>query len=462
MPGLAIDHNGAVKPTDLTAAERRIVAGFPRGLAVDLGGGDPIDSAAKADNWGTERVVRAEILTRLLLGMVDAEPGYNPQLKLVGARVTGRLDLAGATVTYGLSLERCWLDETIEVRNAKMRMIDLVRCRIPAFWGWGLQVDGPVGFRESRLGAIGLADASIAGRLHLTGLHLYNPTARALHGTRLTVAHSVLCHDLTATGEVRLVDAHVGGALLLTRARFVNPNGVALHLHGIRVDQSIDCDGGFTAVGGVRLSSSRVAGQFLVDGHIHGTLDLSDAQIQTVAVPASLAEGIKLDGLTYTGLKPDEPVTARLEWLHRDRDGHRAQPYEQLAGHYRRLGQDNHARRVLLAKRRAYRATLPWWRRLAGLGMDALAGYGYAPGRALAWLVAAWLAGWGYFATTARPAPDPGLYALDLLLPGSPFGVDQRYTPHGTAFAVAVGLQAMGWALSLAVLPAVAKALNRS
>ena len=94
--------------------------------------------------------------------------------------------------------------------------------------------------------------------------------------------------------------------------------------------------------------------------------------------------------------------------------------------------------------------------------MDALAGYGYVPGRALAWLVAAWLAGWAYFATAVRPAPDPGLYALDLLLPGSPFGMEGRYPPHGTAFGVAVGLQAMGWALSLAVLPAVARALSRN
>jgi hypothetical protein len=297
----------------------------------------------------------------------------------------------------------------------------------------------------------------------LTSVQLSNPDGRALHGTRLTVAHSVLCHDLTATGEVRLVDAHVGGALLLRSARFNNPGGVALHLHGIRVDQSIDCDGGFVAVGGVRLSSARVAGQFLVDGCIDGTLDLSDAQIQTVALPALRAAAIRLDGLTYSGLKPDEPAAARLDWLRRDQDGYRAQPYEQLAGHYRRLGQDSQARRVLLAKRRAYRAMLPWWRRVGGLAMDGLAGYGYVPGRALAWLVAAWLAGWGYFATTARPAPtNPGLYALDVLLPGSPLGVDQRYAPNGTAFWVVVGLHALGWALSLAVLPAVTRAFNRS
>jgi hypothetical protein len=452
-----------VELTDLTEAERRVWTAFPTGLGVDLGGPDPRDEGRTGADWGPDRRVRAEVLTRLLLGMVEAEPGYVARLRLTGARVTGRLDLTGATVAHGLYLTGCWLDEEIEARNARLRLVDLVRCRIPAFQGWGMRVDGPAGFAGSRLGFLGLADATIAGRLHLTDVALATGDRYALHGTRLTVGHSILCHDLTACGEVRLVDAQVGGALLLSRARFSRPGGVALNLHGVRVDQSIDCDDGFAAAGGVRLSSARVAGQFLLDGTVDGTLDLRDAQIQTVVLPADRATAIRLDGLAYGGLKPDDPVPARLGWLRRDPDGYRAQPYEQLAGEYRRLGQDAHARRVLLAKRRAYRATLPRWRRTAGLVMDALAGYGYVPARALCCLVAAWLVGWGYFAGAARPAPaDPGLYALDVLLPASPLGLEGHYPLDRAGVWVAAGLQALGWALSLAVLPAVTRAFSRT
>jgi hypothetical protein len=447
---------------DLTEPERRVWTAFPLGGAVDLGGPDPVSDGVKAGDWEPDRQVRAEVLTRLLLGVADAEPGYVARLKLAGARVTGRLDLTGATVACGIYLERCWLDEDIEVRNAKLRLVDLVRCHIPAFHGWGLHVDGPVGFRESKLGFLGLADATIAGRLHLTNAALSSSDTYALHGTRLSVAHSILGHGLVATGQVRLVDAHVGGAMLMSGARLSKPDGTALHLHGIRVDQSIDCDHGFVAAGVVRLSSARVAGQFRLDGDIDGVLDLGDAQIQTIDLPAERVTGVRLDGLTYTGLKPDGRVADRLGWLRRDPDGYRAQPYEQLAGHYRRLGQDNHARQVLLAKRRAYRATLPWWRRVGGLVMDGLAGYGYVPGRALGWLVAAWLAGWGYFASTARPPTNPALYALDVLVPTSPLGLASRYTLDGTGLWVASGLQVLGWALSLAVLPAVTRAFNRS
>lgn len=56
---------------------------------------------------------------------------------------------------------------------------------------------------------------------------------------------------------------------------------------------------------------------------------------------------------------------------------------------------------------------------------DAMVGYGYAPGRALAWLTAAFLAGFLYF-DASRPAPvnptdhptfNPALYSADVLLP---------------------------------------------
>jgi hypothetical protein len=403
------------------------------------------------------------VVAGLLLGMVDAEPGRAARLVLTGARITGRLDFAGAAVAYGLRLECCWLDEPFEARDAKLRVVSLVQCRVPEFNGMGMQVDGPVALTASRLGAVAMADATIAGRLHLTGAHLSKVDGYALLATRLTVAQSAICHDLTVTGQVRLLDAQIGGALIFSGARLTNPGATALDMHGIRVGQSVDFDEGFTVVGDVRLSGARVDGQLHLDADIAGALDLSRAQIQTVLLESARAARTRLDGLTYADLKPDEPATVRLRWLGRDPDGYRAQPYEQLAAHYRRLGHDEQARRVLLAKRRAYRTTRPAWRRAWGWVMDGLAGYGYAPGRAVSWLAAAWLAGWWYFATIpGSHPPNPGLYALDVLVPTSPFGLSDSYPAAGAGLWVAAALQVLGWALSLAVLPAVARAFNRS
>src|SRR6266568_4796240 len=63
-----------------------------------------------------------------------------------------------------------------------------------------------------------------------------------------------------------------------------------------------------------------------------------------------------LDGFTDDDLQPPARAkgrTGRLTWLYRDEEGYRAQPYEQLAAHYRRLGYEAEARDVLLAKQLA-------------------------------------------------------------------------------------------------------------
>jgi len=457
---------------DLTEGERRLMAAFPRGAAVDLGGGDPTREGAAAADWSPDQQVRSEVVAGLLLGMVDGEPGRAPQLDLAGARITGRLDLTGAVVPYGLRLARCWLDEPVEARDAKLRVVSLVRCRVPAFHGMAMQVDGALALTGSRLGTVALADATIAGRLHMTGAHLSESAGYAFLGTRLSVAQSAICHDLTVTGRVRLLDAQIGGALIFSGARLSNPHhpptsgdesgGIVLDMHGIRVGQGVDLDEGFTAVGDVRLRGARVDGQLHVAAEVAGTLDLRRAQVQSLRLKPANAAPTRLDGLDYADLKPDEPATSRLGWLRRDPDGYRAQPYEQLATQYRRLGHDEQARRVLLAKRRAYRSTRSWWWRLPGLVVDGLAGYGYAPGRAVCWLCAAWLVGWWYFAAAGSGPPDPALYALDLLLPTAPFGLEGRFPQQGPGLWVAAVLQVLGWALSLAVLPAVARAFNRT
>lgn len=446
---------------DLTEGERRLWAAFPRGAALDLGGGDPTLDGAGADDFGADQRVRAEVVAGLLLGMVDAEPGRAARLVLAGARITGRLDFAGAVVAYGLRLERCWLDEAFEARDAKLRVLSLVRCRVPDFDGMGMQVDGPVAFTGSRLGQLAVADATIAGRLHLTGAQLSKVDGYALLGTRLSVAQSAICHNLTVTGRVRMREVQIGGALIFSGARLTSPGGTALDMDGVRIGQSVDFDDGFTVVGDVRMSGARVDGQLYLDVDVAGTLDMSRAQVHTLWLESVRAARTRLDGLTYADLKPDEPAVLRLGWLRRDPDGYRAQPYEQLAGHYRRLGHDEQARRVLLAKRRAYRSTRPAWRRVAGWVLDGLAGYGYAPGRALGWLTAAWLAGWWYFAAAGPRPPTPGLYALDVLVPTSPFGLADRHPVDGAGLWVAAALQVLGWALSLAVLPAVTRAFNR-
>jgi hypothetical protein len=450
---------------DLTEPERQIWEAFPHGLPVELGSADPTADGTTAADWPPSKRVRAEVLTRLLLGAAAAEPGYTPRLHLTGARITGSVDLSGGTVGCELLLTRCWLDEPIETSDAKLRTLTLRACRITRIELWAADVDGSVTVTDCRVGELNVGNAHVGGRLHLTGSRLANPGGRALTGTRLAVEHSMICRGTSVTGEVRLLDATIGTALILTGATLSNPGGRALGAAGLTVAQTAYLTEGFHATGEVRFRRARVHGQLVFDGTVDGVLDLRDAQVHTLAMPSSLRAPARLDGLTYQHLTPEELELPRIRWLQRDPDGYRAQPYEQLAEQYRRLGYDRRARMVMLAKRRAHCRRLPLRWRLLGRTQDALSGFGYAPGRAVGWLFAAWAVGAAYFSAVKPDGEGPfhaTLYALDVLLPTSPLRLEDRFAPEGAGFWIAIAMQVLGWALSIAVLPALTRALSRS
>ena len=125
---------------------------------------------------------------------------------------------------------------------------------------------------------------------------------------------------------------------------------------------------------------------------------------------------------------------------------------------------------MLLAKQRQRRRERDWWLRWWGWLQDALAGYGYAPGRALVLLAAAFIAGWLVF--TARhpvpvgpgphPAFNPALYTLDVLIPAPALGQAGDFDPQGATLAVAAGLHILGWLLAITVIAAITRAFSRS
>jgi hypothetical protein len=260
----------------------------------------------------------------------------------------------------------------------------------------------------------------------------------------------LFCRDgFRAEGETRMLGVRVGGRLRFDGAHLANPGGNALTADQMVVTEGMYCQDGFQAEGGISLYRTSIG--VLCDD------------------PGSWPRRLVLDGFTYEGLYPYLPAGRRLTWLRR-MDDYRAQPYEQLAAYYRRLGHDEQARRVLLARMRARTSERPWWARSWGWFQDVLAGYGYAPGRAVGWLVGVFMVGWVFF-QLHRPAPakpqdhpvfHAALYALDLMLPAPALGQEQAWDPQGGALAVATVLRIFGWVLAIAVVAGITRALSRS
>jgi hypothetical protein len=374
----------------------------------------------------------------------------------------GRVKLTGAQIGSVLKLTGTCLEseagDVLDLDRISVDNIDLERAH----------VTGEITMRSGRVG----------GRIFLGGARLENPGKTALRLSRTTVGSDVFCQKMTAEGRVKLTGAQIGSDLKLTDTRLEigDAPGGAGDTSGEaepRTNVALDLED---------LQAAEIC--LWPAKPIKGAVLLSNARVRMLRdKPGCWPEELKLNGLTYDSLatsrtEEDTPkVEERLGWL--ERNGYHPQPYEQLAAYYRRQGEDRQARRVLLAKQRARRKQYrlkkagEWFHNgpLKGWGwlQDGLAGYGYAPGRALSLLAVAFVVGWAVFSchhpppvNAAHPVFNAALYTLDLLVPAPGLGQASDWDPQGGYLALAAGLHILGWLLAITVIAAITRLFSRS
>ncbi|GAA3379087.1 oxidoreductase [Streptomyces sannanensis] len=497
---------------ELNAAEQRLWNAFPTGAMVDLRAGD--ESADAPDGAGVpsgERTVRAAVIVALLLRSLEGAAAVSG-LRLAGARITGQLDLSSARVEHRIRLEHCHFDEKVVLRGAALRTTELIGCRIPGLDGWLLRVDGNLFFEDSVLeGRLTLTRAHITGELRLSGARLTaselvgeagNDPARPSGAWALWAGGLVMeggCfvrHGFTSRGGLRLPGAQFNGGLFMERARIENPGGDALTGDDLVASTMMLCDG-FTATGAVRLPGATVRSRLSLDSAVlkgddtaldatrltagdlrftpastpEGAVDLQGAQVGVVHDNEdSWPPHTRLNGFVYTSIQSRVPFAQRLGWVERA-PGYTPQPYEQLAMWYRRIGHDDDARRVLLAKQRRRRGTLRPLGRAWGRILDVTVGYGYRPWQAGMWLLGLVVLGAVAF-DQGTPSPvqsdqktapfNAFVYTLDLLIPIGGFGQRTAWYWTGPLQWLGYSLIAAGWILTTAVVAGVTRALNRN
>jgi hypothetical protein len=678
---------------DLSEPERLVWAAFARGEWVDLRAHDPAaDDLARVAQAGPERVVRAEVITALLLGAGETEAGYAPGVRLRGARITGRLDLMGATVAWPLVCEFCAFDDEPRFVEASTKTVRVVASALPGFNGTRMHLDGILNFTSSVItgvvrvdqarvigqvclrdatvespagadaavagyglvveggmectgliasGAVFLEVARISGSVDLAGARISRPGNPALITDNAEIGGRLHCRGMVVEGETRMRNCRIEAVLIMSGARLVNPAGIALSASGISVQGGVFFVDGFDVSGEVRMIGTRLAANLALtgatfrnpggtavnldrsrigicngagatfdgqasfigtqvagelklagarlcggagqpalimeDASIDGVLDLrglrasgelnlrtirvgqrllmedceldspggtacrlSRAQVEAdvfadditatgsmrlagasiggsltfrrarlrnaglialdapgvqadelILQPAEPIEGavvlshgrigvlrddprtwpdqLSLDGLTYQTLEPWLPARQRQPWLARDPRGHQSQPYEQLAAQYTAIGEPAQARAVLYARERLQRQSMRRLARMWSLLQDVTVGYGFQPGRALAWLALLLAAGSITFAAApppplqagATPHFNPFFYTLDLLLPVVNLGQKGAFNPVGAEQWFSYFLVAAGWVLVTTIAAGAARVLSR-
>ena len=238
--------------------EQALVDAVAGGRLLDLtANGEMIDEAAMR-GWSEARSVRAAVLRDIVRGRLAGDP--DPRgLRLCGARIIGRPDLANVTSRVSLELVDCLLEEGIAARCANLTALTLTRCR------------------------------------------LEHPTLPPLDGERLTntVGMSLAGTVISGHGErgaVRLVEAQLGH-LDCSAATLRNCSGPALHAEGANVEQQVLLADGFhatgaSASGAVRFAVARVVGVDLA-------LPVIDAGVRNQCNITTSATGQALDTASW-------------------------------------------------------------------------------------------------------------------------------------------------------------------
>jgi hypothetical protein len=280
---------GVVTHDELSKAERALWEAFPAGSWVDLRVGGSADDVRRADQWGPDRTIRAEVIAGLLLGAAPIEPGRFPAVRLRGARIAGRLDMMGTTLTCALVCEYCWFDTAPRFVEATTKTVRFVSSRITGFNGARMRVEGILNLYRSEIATlIRLDGATVAGEVCLREAVIGNAQDESVAARGLTVEADLDCRDMVSHGPVRLVNARVNGSVYLTGAKIIWHGSPALDASNAAIGAGVDGDR-MTVDGETRLRHTRVA----------GSLRLAAAQLRNPAGIALGAGGLSVQGGTY-------------------------------------------------------------------------------------------------------------------------------------------------------------------
>jgi hypothetical protein len=356
-----------LRRAELTEPECAVWDAVEAGTLAELPVGVPTPAdPAEGGSWGDDRQVRAQLLYELLTANPDKD--LRPRAKVVGARITGTLDLEAAELLCPVQLERCWFDRPVNLAEGAGPCTAAAGLLLPGLRAEQLTTTGNLELNKgfTATGEVRLHGAHIGGRLDFTTAALSNPEGPALDAGRLAVDQSMFCFDrFTANGEVNLGGAHIGGRLTFATATLSNPRGRALQAERLTVEQDLFFTEGFRATGEMYLAGAHVGGTLSFDGATlgsnHGALTLADLRATTLLLrpgaapgcvdlthaqvgvladdPASWPAQIRLRGFTYDALHEHSTISAseRLhDWVSRDLDGYIPEPFEQLAAVYRK------------------------------------------------------------------------------------------------------------------------------
>jgi hypothetical protein len=243
---------------------------------------EPLESRKVASVFLGQRRLEASLIQWLCVNPLAAgQVPPNRGIRVIGAWITGKLDLQNTKITFPLSFEQCVFEDEINLEDAEIKSLSLIGSRTGPINASGLSVARKLAMRDQfeARGRINLEDATIGGDLELSNARILNEGNTAIQAYHLKVKGSLLLNlegdptspenGFRAEGQVNLPEANIGVNLDCKGGVFVNrPDlrtgvpGIALHGDGLVVGGSLFLSDGFKAYGEVRLTDASVNEEF--------------------------------------------------------------------------------------------------------------------------------------------------------------------------------------------------------
>ncbi|MFD0432744.1 pentapeptide repeat-containing protein [Streptomyces chartreusis] len=223
--------------------------------------------AFRVGKWCEEAPeVRGTALRYLLIAAPSPHPGCQSRLRLRGARVTGELDLAEATVAGSVRLDRCHFDEIPRLDNAHLdAAFELRDCTMPGLSLVGARIAHECEINACTVtGTVDLRSLTVGNRLSVTDSALHPPHGEAaLDAQSVEVGEDFWASGLDCTGAVILSSARIQDVLVLRGTRIGGDAG--LRAPELTVGGGLFLDNGFSGTGQINLYGASIGGSIRME-----------------------------------------------------------------------------------------------------------------------------------------------------------------------------------------------------
>lgn len=200
---------------ELTPSEQGLWEAYRGGTEYDLRSGDPAEDAVDGDReWGAERIVRARVITLLLINGPAPRAGRAAALRMRGALITGELDLSNSEITVLFEPQSRRLEAPLRLADCRAGTLILNGSSVPRMEAPRLVTAGNLSLSHCHLPqGLALQQAHIGMDFMLEQVRLgRGARGKALDADGLNVMQDLHAVRLEATGELALRGARIGGS----------------------------------------------------------------------------------------------------------------------------------------------------------------------------------------------------------------------------------------------------------